>query len=309
MVIRKFKFVMLVVIVLVGCYMQEEGGRGYRYAHGGNYFGSYPSFSPDGRKIVFASVQYGLGDICTINIDGTDFRRLTTTDAYEGEPEFSPDGSKIVFISERDNPAYGKIFIMNPDGTNQYQLTFGKGYDFNPSFSPDGKRIVFVRQIEKYVSEVFVIDINGANLKKLTHDELPQNKPYFLRSGKIRYKAYNYETKKNEIYEINDDGSHPTLILQLSENEYQARYSKDGEKIVYITQNLIDYTTEVFVKSADGKYIKQLTDTKTEKEPPVFSPDGKKIIFLSREKDGRGKGQIMIMSVDGSDLKAIVNNY
>lgn len=65
MVNRKFKFVMLLIMVLVGCVSREEGGgRGHRYAHGGNYFGSDPFFSPDGNKIVFGSMRYGLGDIC-----------------------------------------------------------------------------------------------------------------------------------------------------------------------------------------------------------------------------------------------------
>lgn len=245
----------------------------------------------------------------SINIDGTDFRRLTVTDAYEGEPKFSPDGSKIIFISERENPAYGKIFIMNSDGTNQKQLTFGEGYDFNPSFSPDGKKIVFVRQIEKYVSELFVIDINGADIRMLTHDEMPKRTPYFSKKEKIRYKAYNYKTQRNEIYEITEDGLYSTLILQLRENEYDAMYSMDGKKVVYISQNLIDYATEISIMSADRKYSKQLTTSKTYKDHATFSPEGKKIMFLSLEKDGRGKGQIMIMNSDGSDSKIVADNY
>jgi Tol biopolymer transport system component len=291
------------------CDYYKDYGRGYRYNRGGNYFGSDPSFSPDSKQIVFGSIQYGLGDIYSINIDGTDIRRLTVTDAYEGEPEFSPDGSKIVFISERENPAYGKIFIMNSDGTNQKQLTFGKGYDFGPSFSPDGKKIVFVRQIERYISELFVVDINGTNLRMLTHDEKPKSTPYFSKKEKICYKAYNYETQRNEIYEISEDGLYPILILQLGKNEYDARFSPDGEKVVYILQNSVDYSTEISIMRADGKYIKQLTASKTAKDLPTFSPDGKKIVFLSREKDGRGKGQIMIMNTDGSDLKVVANNY
>ena len=301
--------ILLCGIVTNNCDYYNDYGRGYRYDQGGNYFGSDPAFSPDGKQIVFGCIRYGLGDICTVNIDGTDLRRLTHTEAYEGEPKFSPDGNKIVFVSERENHAYGKIFIMNSDGTNQKQLTFGKGYDFNPDFSPDGGEIVFVRQIERYRRELFVIDINGSSLKMLTQDEKPKGRPYFSGGEKIRYKAYNYETQRNEIYEITNDRLYPTLILQLGKNEYDARYSKDGEKVVYILQNLTDYATEISIMSIDRKYVRQLTTSKTTKEHPTFSPDGRKIMFLSLEKDGRGKGQIMMMNADGSDLKTIANNY
>jgi dipeptidyl aminopeptidase/acylaminoacyl peptidase len=53
--------------------------------------------SPDGRRIVFTSLKDGDLDIYTMNVDGTDVRRLTTTPGYDGGPWWSPDGTKIVY--------------------------------------------------------------------------------------------------------------------------------------------------------------------------------------------------------------------
>lgn len=251
-----------------------------------------------------------------IKIDGTDLRRLTHTSAYEGEPKFSPDGSKIVFISERDNPSNGEIYIMNADASNQKRLTFSKFYNFNPSFSHDGSKIVFARDMGQYAPDIFIMDIDGSNQRRLTHDKIPKGNPHFSKNDKkIRYDVNNLEMDQMEIIEMNVDGSNPTLILKLSKGDYHKAYSKNEEKIVFISSRTTDYKidfytrTEVFTMDSNGTNLKQLTNTKTYKSFPTFSPDGKKIMFLSEERDGRGKGQIMIMNVDGSDLKTIANNY
>jgi Tol biopolymer transport system component len=50
--------------------------------------------SPDAKKIVFGSTRYGIGDICVIDSDGSNWFRLTHTPEYEGEPSYSPDVKK-----------------------------------------------------------------------------------------------------------------------------------------------------------------------------------------------------------------------
>ena len=316
MVIRKFKFVMLVTIILIGCVAQKEGGSGYRYANGGNYFGTNPSFFPDGTKIVFGSIRYGVGDIFTINIDGSELNRLTDMPAYEGEPKVSPNSKSIVFISERSSADYGKIFIMNTDGSNQRQLTFGNGYDYGPSFSHDGTKIVFCRQMADKSTEIFIMNVDGTRQIKLTNDQRLKDKPNFLRGDKkIRYTVFNLKTQESEIYEMNVDGTEAVLVLRIPKYAYDEAWSYDEENVVYISSHITNYEidpntrTEVMIMHSNGQNIRQLTNTRTYKSHPSFSPDAKRIAFLSEEKDGRGKGQIMIMNTDGSDLKTITNNY
>src|SRR3982074_3377354 len=53
--------------------------------------------SPDGKRVVFASLKDGDLDIYTMNVDGSDVKRLTTTPGYDGGPWWSPDGTKIVY--------------------------------------------------------------------------------------------------------------------------------------------------------------------------------------------------------------------
>jgi Tol biopolymer transport system component len=64
-----------------------------------------PFFTPDGRRIIFASnmkdPKGGNFDLYLINIDGTGLEQVTFSDTFDGFPMFSPDGTKLVFASNR----------------------------------------------------------------------------------------------------------------------------------------------------------------------------------------------------------------
>lgn len=305
-------------LLLTGCYslIENDNGRGYRYAHGGNYFGTNPSFSPDGNKIVFGSIRYGIGDICTINNDGKDYKRLTETKAYEGEPKFSHDGSQIVFVSEREHSSWGKIFTMNIDASNQKLVTSGNFYDYSPIFSNDSSMIIFIRDKGNNYTDIYSINVDGSNLRRLTSDETPKSFLSLTANGnKLRYNAFNLKTQEVEIHEMNYDGSGGKLVLKLLKSDGEAVFSPNEKQVVFISTGMTDYKkdfythAEIFIMNSDGSNRKQITNTKTYKETPSFSPDGEKIMFLSLEKDGRGRGQVMTMNIDGNNLQVITNNY
>ena len=79
-----------------------------------------PAWSPDGRKIAFASERDGNSEIYLMNADGSGQRNLTRDLAYDGDPAWSPDGRKITFVSNRDG-RYA-VYVMNADGSGQRSL-------------------------------------------------------------------------------------------------------------------------------------------------------------------------------------------
>ena len=96
----------------------------------------YPSLSPDGRSLVYASKASGNWDIYFQRVGGKTALNLTKDSATDDtQPAFSPDGERIAFRSERDG---GGLFVMGATGENTTRLS-DRG--FHPSWSPDGKEI------------------------------------------------------------------------------------------------------------------------------------------------------------------------
>jgi Tol biopolymer transport system component len=79
-----------------------------------------PAWSPDGRKLAFATDRDGNSEVYVINADGSGRRNLTLDPAYDGDPMWSPDGRRIAFVSNRDG-SYG-VYVMNADGNGQRRL-------------------------------------------------------------------------------------------------------------------------------------------------------------------------------------------
>src|SRR6476619_6447271 len=101
-----------------------------------------PSWSPDGRQLVFESARHGNTTLYIINADGTGERRLTSTGSCDDtHPAWSPDGRRIAFDSDRDGSE--NVYTMTSDGTDVRRLTNGPDRSGHASWSPDGERIVF----------------------------------------------------------------------------------------------------------------------------------------------------------------------
>ena len=103
--------------------------------------GRTPSFSPDGRSIVF--VKYASDTyttcLCLVNADGSNLTQMT--DASMGtvwRPCFSPDGRYIVFQCKKTQKGDDDLYVIDRNGSNLTQLTINKSFDGEPYWSNDG---------------------------------------------------------------------------------------------------------------------------------------------------------------------------
>jgi len=78
-----------------------------------------PTFSPDGRKILFASNQHACDsrqfELYLMNLDGSGLERVTDFGGFTSFPEFSPDGRKLVFVSDRGAKEHYEFNIFTAD--------------------------------------------------------------------------------------------------------------------------------------------------------------------------------------------------
>ena len=137
-----------------------------------------PSWSPDGKRIVFISYRDGhfIGDfelitseIYVMDVDGGNQQRLTENRKNDSSPAWSPDGTRIVFSADRKGDfVNSEIYVMDADGGNLQRLTENRKNDGAPSWSPDGERIAFTSEREGNY-EIYVMDTDGGNQQKLTN--------------------------------------------------------------------------------------------------------------------------------------------
>jgi Tol biopolymer transport system component len=141
------------------------------------------------KKIVYTSLASGDLDLWTMNLDGSDKKRLTETYGYDGGPVFSRDGKKVVWRGGhpadeaakqkyadllKDNltsPMKMELFISDADGKHVQQLTNFNCASFAPTFTPDGKQILFSsnkNNCDGRKFELFLINTDGTGLQQIT---------------------------------------------------------------------------------------------------------------------------------------------
>ena len=201
---------------------------------------------------------YPTYDIFTAKPDGTDIQRLTSTAGYDAEATVSPDGTKIVFTSERDGDL--DIYTMDIDGKNLKRVTTEVGYDGGAFFSPDSKQIVYrashpktPAEIARYKDllakhlvvpttfEIWVMNADGSNKRKITNLASGSFAPYFTPDGRRIIFCTNYfatdPRKRNfDLALINVDGTGLERVTFNETFDGFPMFSPDGKKIVFASK-------------------------------------------------------------------------
>ena len=130
-----------------------------------------PAWSPDGRRIAFASIRRGNWEVFIVNADGSELKQVTDDGAGNMSPVWSPDGQTLAYTSKRDGN--WEIYTMPaPDVPGargeRRRLTSSEGNDLSPVYSPQGARIAFESNREGNV-EIYTMNADGSNPQNLTH--------------------------------------------------------------------------------------------------------------------------------------------
>lgn len=149
------------------------------------------TYSTDGKQIIFSSRRDGDQELYLMNADGTNQRRLTWRKGNDGGPFVSPNGQYVTWRSF-DQEGNAQILVAQlQDGqlTNIRQLTYGKGIHWAPFWHPRGQWILFSSNHETTYKDrrnfdLYLIDIKGTCMKKLTNHPSADVLPVFSPDGK-----------------------------------------------------------------------------------------------------------------------------
>lgn len=230
---------------------------------------SCPVLERPGSSGAYTWPIYDSYDIYKADMDGNVVDTLTFADGYDAEPTVSPKGDKIVFTSTRTGDL--ELFIMDTDGSNVQQVTDQLGYDGGAFFSPDGTQLIFrasrpntEEEIAKYKSllkegkveptdmELFIVNVDGSNMRQITDLGNANWAPYFHPSGEKIVFSSNHLSERGfpfNIFMINVDGTGLEQVTFDSAFDSFPMFSPDGKKIVFSSNrnNGGDRSTNVFI--------------------------------------------------------------
>lgn len=230
----------------------------------------FPSWSPDGQRIAFATDRAGGNwELYVMDSDGTHQRRLTNTPKDEAGTTWSPSGEEIAFVFDAngDNPS---IWVMDADGSNRKRLTSGNW----PSWSADGERIVYTSG-EWNDQQLSVMNADGSEQHTLGIRGAGQ--PAWSPNGEqIAYVNDIGRDKESwdneEIFVMSPDGSGRTRLTDIPGNDHwPPTWSPDGARIAFTSDGTKE-TGRIFVMNSDGSGLTKLTDGSAYDGFPAWRP-------------------------------------
>jgi TolB protein len=218
-----------------------------------NISNTFPSWSPDGTRIAFASDRDGNDEVYVMNADGSGQTNLTNNPDSDDQPSWSPDGTRIAFNSLRDGNA--EVYVMDADGSGQTNITNNPEFDGSPSWSPDGTRIGFT-SIRDGNAEVYVMDADGSGQTNITNNPASDGGPSWSPDG-TRIAFTSFRDGNAEVYVMDAAGTGQTRLT--TSVGYYPSWSPDGTRIAFISNR--DAIQEVYVMDADGTGQARVTTT------------------------------------------------
>ena len=162
-------------------------------------------------------------------------------------------------------------------------------------------KIVFASDREGNI-EIYMMDADGTNVKKLTNNTARDDHPAWSPDCK-RIAFASDRDGDPEIYVMNADGTNVKKLTSNIAIDCGPDWSPDRKKIVFAANGEGNF--EIYIMDADGTNVKKLTSNTADDACSAWSPDGKKIAFTS---DRDGDPEIYVMDADGTNVTTLTNN-
>lgn len=204
-----------------------------------------------------------------------------------------------------------ELFVADLDRLTLRQLTDTRNGNFDARWSPDGTRIAFRsdRDLERptpaFRDEIYVMRADGSRQRNVTrnktaNDGWPAWSPH---GSRIVFASERRSRGHTDLWVMDAGGRNLSLLYSSPEPDEAPDWSR-GNRIVFKSWRTRDW--ELYAVNADGSHRKRLTYSGGEDTGPRWSPDGKRIAFLSkRDVTNPDQDSIYVMNADGSGQRAL----
>ena len=270
------------------------------------------NISRDEKMLTFIAVENKMQQIFAQSLETGEVKAVSKNEHHNWSPVFFPDNQRIAYSSDQNG--ISQIYVTDLNGAETSQITFGDISASFPVVSPDGSKIIYVSQMDE--ANIFSFDLRTNQELRQTSNTRMQLFPNISPNNtKMVFQATNNETKiYSSILKIKnlETDSEPN---QISLNGGEPQWSPQNNEIAYLNQSDIDIN--IWKIESDGTGERQLTFDGIFDEgvrlapfnlasiPFDWSPDGKKIVYTSRQS---GICNIWTIDNEGGNPEMLTDN-
>jgi len=241
-------------------------------------------------RIAYVVKQGARFELRVADADGQNAQAILISTEPIMSPSWSPDGTRMAYVSFQNKKPI--LFVQHLSASKQpAPVANYRGSNSAPAWSPDGRQLAAVLTKDGS-SQVYLMNADGTNLRRLTFSGAIDTEPFFTSDGQSIYFTSD-RGGSAQIYRMPASGGEPVRVTFEGDYNVSPRISPDGKTLAYISRNSGRF--QLMAMDLDSKQVQTLTDGQRD-ESPSFAPNGRIILYAT---DVDNRGVLAAVSSDG----------
>ena len=273
-----------------------------------------PTWSPDGKEIAFLriSTKADVTGIFVMPAEGGEEKRIgdfaPMEHIWDSHLDWSPDGRYLAVADKEPGTERFNIYLVSPADGKRRKLTDAPPTtqgDTGPKFSRDCKRLAFRRSVSSSAADIYLVDVEGGEPKRLTHDNRwISNHGWTSDGSEILFTSNRGGPQM--LWRVKARGGSPSGGMLFGEGAYFLTVSPRNNYLAFsrFSRDTDIWKVDLRKGTPERRPMEKLISSTRQDTSPQYSPDGQRIVFRS---DRGGSDEIWVSTRTGQELRQLTN--